>query len=281
MENSYLWTQLKARLLLAKTNKAGHFNWMFLPGGPGMGSESLQELVDLLELPGRSWFLDFPGDGSNLIEEDESYFPRWQEALLEATKTMENVILVAHSTGGMYALATPGLDRTLTGLVLMDSAPDASWQGPFQEYVKNHPLSEMEKCEKAFVANPNNKTLRDLTVASAPYLFHPSCPKEKGDFLKRLPYNHRSCAWSGENFDQTYKAKWSPKRFPCLIFAGDHDVITPLENFDTFMVGDYPYLMKKKIKDAGHFPWIDNPKDTVKTFEDYIRLLGRFMRASC
>jgi pimeloyl-ACP methyl ester carboxylesterase len=280
MEKTYLWTQLKARFCLGKANKLGHFNWMFLPGGPGMGSESLTELVELLDLPGNSWFLDFPGDGSNTLEDDETYFPQWREALVEATRAFDNVILVAHSTGGMYALATPELQRTLTGIVLMNSAPDASWQGPFQEYVKNNPISEMEKCEKAYIANPNNKTLKDLTVASAPYVFHPTCPKEKRDFLKHLPYNHRSCAWSGEHFDQTYKAKWFPKHIPALIFSGDHDVITPLANFAAIQGEDYPYVIQKMISKAGHFPWIDNPQEIRRAFEEYVHFLGRLIRMS-
>ncbi|EUA07894.1 hypothetical protein I545_6382 [Mycobacterium kansasii 662] len=41
-------------------------NWLFLPGGPGIGSESLHELVDTVDVPGCSWMVDLPGDGSNV-----------------------------------------------------------------------------------------------------------------------------------------------------------------------------------------------------------------------
>ncbi|HEY4831240.1 MAG TPA: alpha/beta hydrolase, partial [Waddliaceae bacterium] len=117
MLKNYLWTKLKARLQLIRTTPSANFNWLFLAGGPGLGSESLGPLTQLLKLPGTMWNLDLPGDGSNLTSDDHHYFSRWSEALTESVNALDNVILVAHSTGGMYALATPALQKMLTGLV--------------------------------------------------------------------------------------------------------------------------------------------------------------------
>jgi pimeloyl-ACP methyl ester carboxylesterase len=44
----------------------GPWNWLFFPGGPGIGSESLLELVAAADCPGTSWLVDLPGDGSNV-----------------------------------------------------------------------------------------------------------------------------------------------------------------------------------------------------------------------
>lgn len=133
MKQEYLWTHSKARLQLIRSTAGANLNWLFLPGGPGLGSESLAGLTQIVKLPGSIWHLDLPGDGSNTTSNDWESFSHWSKALLEAATALSNVILVAHSTGGMYALATPELSKVLRGLVLMDSAPDASWQEQFYQ----------------------------------------------------------------------------------------------------------------------------------------------------
>jgi hypothetical protein len=65
MQKSYVWTKLKARLQLIRVTPTANFNWLFLAGGPGLGSESLNPLTQSLNLPGAMWNLDLPGDGSN------------------------------------------------------------------------------------------------------------------------------------------------------------------------------------------------------------------------
>ncbi len=167
----FLWTNLKTRLQVIKSTDGGNFNWLFLPGGPGLGSESLTALTKVLNLPGTIWHVDLPGDGSNVTSDDEKYFSHWSDALMEAVNTLDNVILVAHSTGGMYALATPQLENQLTGLVLMDSAPDSSWQDEFMKYVKSHPIKVVQELYLKYSKNPNNDLLKKITIASAPYSF--------------------------------------------------------------------------------------------------------------
>src|SRR5258708_26094 len=128
MKQHFLWTKSKARLKQVRTDHTKNYNWLFLPGGPGLGSESLSSLTEILHLPGASWNVEFRGDGSNTTEDDEKSFANRSQAIIEATCAVENVILVAHSSGGMFALATPELERNLKGFVLMDSAPHADWQ---------------------------------------------------------------------------------------------------------------------------------------------------------
>lgn len=70
MKKHYLWTKLKARLLFISANNKASYNWIFVPGGPGLGSEYLLNLIELLHLPGIVWQFDFPGDGSNITTND-------------------------------------------------------------------------------------------------------------------------------------------------------------------------------------------------------------------
>ncbi|MBA2652383.1 MAG: alpha/beta hydrolase [Tatlockia sp.] len=278
MKNNYLWTSLKARLQLIATT-SGAFNWLFLPGGPGLGSESLVPLTQLLKLPGRIWHLDLPGDGSNLTEDDSKFFSKWSEALREVVSALDDIILVAHSTGGMYALATEDLEKSLTGLVLMDSAPDASWQQHFMRHVKRHPIPEVEILHKIYTKNPDNEILKNLTLLSAPYLFTKEGLSKDISFLESLPYNFRTCDWSARYFDTTYKAKWIPKNIPTLILAGEEDFITPISLFMESKEFQNPNILIKTIKNAAHFPWIENPNEVSRAFTEYFQeLLKSFVQ---
>ncbi|MBA3536038.1 MAG: alpha/beta hydrolase [Tatlockia sp.] len=272
MPQNTIWTKSKARLKRLRKSEA-KYNWLFLPGGPGLGSESLSNLTDILSLPGSLWLLDLPGDGSNHTEDDEQSFSNWSQALIEATQKLNNVILVAHSSGGMFALATPELESNLSGLVLMDSAPNAEWQNLFMHYVKEHPLPEAEKLQLIYEKEPSNEILKKLTMASAPYFSTAKSLNTLVTLLASLPFNYKSHLWAENNFDQTYKAKWIPQKIPTLIFAGEKDSITPLILFSEAKEFQRENISIHEIKNASHFPWIDNPEQVKHLFEEYCQLL--------
>ncbi|MEO8963787.1 MAG: alpha/beta hydrolase [Gammaproteobacteria bacterium] len=267
--SQYLWTKLKARLQFIGSTHGANYNWLFLPGGPGLGSESLSTLTKNLKLPGTIWHLDLPGDGSNNTLNDEQHFARWSDALCEAVSTVKNVILVAHSTGGMYALATPKLEKMLIGLVLMDSAPDSSWQKQFVQYAQTHPIKKSNKLQIKYAKKPNNTLLKKITIMLAPYSFTKKGLPKDISLLKALPFNYKTCEWSAKRFDQTYQAKWVPKKIPTLILAGENDNIIPLSFFIKSKQFKRKNITIREIKNAGHFPWIENPKLVQTVFNEY------------
>lgn len=269
MRNGYLWTNLRARLQLIKNTPGANYNWIFLPGGPGLGSESLRDLSKILKVPGSIWHLDLPGDGSNTTKNDSEFFSHWSEALVEAIKALNNVILVAHSTGGMYALSTPALKKLLVGLVLMDSAPDSSWQQSFTQYVNNHPIKDTKKLQQNYNRKPSHELLKQITIASVQYSFIKSSLSKGVSLFKSLPFNYKTFEWSEKHFDKKYKAKWIPTTMPTLILAGEKDRITPLHFFTESEAFQRKNIMLRSIKNAGHFPWIENPKQVVKVFNEY------------
>lgn len=275
MNQNPIWTKSKARLNRLHRDNNTKYNWLFLPGGPGLGSESLHNLTEILSLPGTIWYLDLPGDGSNNTEDDEKSFSNWSNALIEATDELDNVILVAHSSGGMFALATPELENNLLGLVLMDSAPNASWQSFFMEHVKNHPLAEAEKLQKIYEKNPSNELLRELTIACAPYFSISTSLDKIIEMLAALPFNYKSHLWAENNFDRTYQAKWIPEKIPTLIFSGDQDHLTPLILFLQAPQFQRKNICIREIKNASHFPWIDNPEQVKQVFVEYCQRLER------
>lgn len=262
----YLWTKSGARLQLMRSSGGKLLNWLFLPGGPGLGSESLFPLLDILELPGNTWRLDLPGDGSNTGKS----ISQWSEALMEATGDLSNVILVGHSTGGMFALATPGLEKNLKGLVLMTSAPDMAWQKDLESKVADFPLPAADEADKKYQAHPSNELLRDCVIAAAPRLFSTEDGLKKGiEFIGKLPFNYEAFEWAKEHFDPIYQAQWVP-RIPTLILSGEKDILVPMKYFKEKKEYQRPNILMKEIEGAGHFPWIENPQAVIAAFNSFI-----------
>lgn len=249
----------------------GVFNWLFLPGGPGIGSESLEDLVRTVALPGRSWLVDLPGDGSNLVDADP--FRRWPSVLLEAPEALPDTVFVGHSTGAMYLLSVPELEERLRGLVLISSVPDARWHSRYLRTTAENPLVAMQAANRAFEADRNNETLRDLAVASAPWNFSGDALHLGEALLARMPYNLAAVEWSDSHFDHTYALKWWPKKLPTLIVSGSHDRIVAQDFWDDGRFAGRN-VARVSIKNAGHFPWIEQPDAVREAFAMFVDQLS-------
>lgn len=261
IENA-LWTKSGMRFIQVKSNAGEPLNWLFLPGGPGLGSEYLSEFTRHLSLPGTLWHIDFPGDGSNTFTVEDNLFHTWTEALIEAASTLTNTILVAHSTGGMLALSVPALEKYLVGLVLMSSAPDSSWQNQFSLKISKNIQTDVQHLQNKYKNKPSNSLLKAITIHSIPLLFTQTGLKKDLSWFRKLPYNHSSHRWCEENFDHSYSAKWTPNKIPTLILSGDQDQLTPLKLFMDRPELKRDNIEKIEIKNSGHFPWVDNLNDT-------------------
>lgn len=280
MKKSSLWTETGARLELVRGSQAGPWNWFFLPGGPGLGSEALLPLIEILSLPGMLWKLDLPGDGSNIQKDNARAISKWAKALEEAVSALENVVLVTHSRGGMFALAAPNLEPYLTGLVLMTSAPDMQWQKDLEKKIVHFPLPEADKEDLLYLQNPNNLQLKKCLVAGAPRMFASSDGLEKSaDFFKQLPVNYEAWEWAKDHFDPTYEAKWVPK-CPTLILSGKEDIAIPIQYFRAKKEYQQKNFLQKEIDKAGHFPWMDNPNEVKQVFKDFVAFLQQEEKSS-
>lgn len=242
---------------------------MLLPGGPGLGSESLHELADGLALPGTTWMVDLPGDGSNVTPPGTSGdpFQRWPEVILEAAHAHPNAVLVGHSTGGMYLLSSPALEQSIVGLALISSAPSAAWQPRFAEMTQRDPLPEVAAATRVYEADRSPANLRHVAVASAPWNFTPEGLAAGRELLGRMPYNPDAVDWSDKNFDTTYAAKWWPATTPTLIVSGAEDRIVDqsLWRQPSFSGAN---VLHRTIEAAGHFPWIERPGDVQRAFAE-------------
>ena len=265
MTTRYTTSGVRMRL---HSSRAGNLDWLLLPGGPGLGSESLQELADVLNVPGSVWLVDLPGDGSNTTRADREPFVQWPQVLVEAAQALPEAIFVGHSTGGMYLLATAQLRGLIRGLALLDTAPDCSWHPQFVEMTRNHPLPAFDHAAAVYEQDPSAANLMRLAVASAEWNFTPKALDAGRALLARLPYNGDAVAWSEANFDHTYKAAWWPIDIPVLRLWGDCDRIVSQQSWDA---DEYvtTNVMTRAIPDAGHFPWIDNPVAVTDAFNEF------------
>ena len=169
----------------------------------------------------------------------------------------------------MYALFTPELEPLLDGLVLLDSAPDSSWQVEFAKIIKNHPSPGLNELHEQYQAHPSNEALKKVTVASAPWLFTQKGLAKGITMLEGLPYNYQTCQWSDQHFDKTYAARWVPQTMPTLILAGQDDLITPIHLFSDRVAFNRSNISIQTINNAGHFPWIDNPQEIFFAFQNF------------
>lgn len=264
-------TKLGARLELIRTMSGKNYNWVFIPAF-GLSSDSLSELTKCLHLPGSMWYFTFPGTETKTTK-IETNFLKWPNVIIEVTQILDNVILVAHSQSAMYLLTIPDLEQYLTGIALMGAAPNIYYIKEVEKYIKKHPLPEADRLAEVYERNKNNRNLKKLIIASAPYCFTKKGLKKGLSFLGSITCNYKVEEYVSKNFVPHYKARWIPKHIAALIFTGNNDYITPLRFFEKSPEYQRPNILLKKIKNAAHYPWIENPTEVANAFAEYIDFL--------
>ncbi|MFI5766131.1 alpha/beta fold hydrolase [Streptomyces sp. NPDC051563] len=248
----------------------GRWNWLFVPGGPGLGSQSLESLVEVVRVPGSAWLVDLPGDGSNrtLPNRATDPFAGWPDVLVEAAQALDDVVMVGHSTGAMFMLSVPELEAHLAGMALVSSAPHAGWQAAFAHYAHDHPLPAVDAAAQRYAACPDDRSLRDLTLAAAPWNFTERGLARGRALLEGLAYNHDAVVWADAHFDDTYRARWSPHTLETLVVSGAQDRVVAQHLWQEDPAFTRPNILHRRIEGAAHFPWIESPEAVRAAFAD-------------
>lgn len=270
-----LWTRSGVRLRRVGAAQ-GPWNWLFVPGGPGLGSESLLGLVEAARVTGPAWLVDLPGDGSNRGPSAGAGDPYagWPDVLVEAAQALDRVVMVGHSTGGMLMLSAPGLEPHLAGMVLVSSAPHAGWRDGFGRWALSHPIPAVDAAAERYARRPDDESLRELTLAAAPWSFTERALPAGRRLLRDLPYNHRAVAWADAHFDATYQARWAPRRTPTLIVGGAEDRLVDQGLWRDTPDFNGPGVLRRCVDGAGHFPWTENPEGVRAAFAELTGLLA-------
>lgn len=239
------------------------YDWLFLPGGPGVDSASLASLVDALTCPGDYWLIDLPLNGTNDQHEltADQVCVQWPQFLEELVSQFANPVLVGHSFGGFLPLFCKGLELILKGLVLLNTTP--SFESKlFEQVVAKHNLPSLDEVKQQFIDNPCLETLRALYRKEAPYFFAPSNQKQGLDeVINKMEYCIATEHWWYSGGYATFsKIKWVPQTAPTLIIESADDLITPCGLFEEVPEFNRKNIQIKQISDAGHFPWMEQPQ---------------------
>lgn len=259
-----LYSKYGYRAQLISTNPGVPLHWLFLPGGPGLGSESFSNLGQRLKLPGNTWYIDYPNDGSNQVSQND-YFEGWRQGLLDLVCLFRNVVIVAHSFSGMFVLSEASIEKHIKGLVLLNTSPNANWMQEISKQAEKFHLPDVSEVQAQYQSNLSDEMFKKLTINCAPYFFSESALSEGKSLLQELPYSHKSYNWAGEDFHPGYQATFIPS-IPTLIIGGEYDHVTPSTLFSNNRSWHRNHITIECLSGAGHFSWFD-------AFEDIHRLL--------
>jgi len=248
------------------TSSSG-YTWIFLPGGPGLGSAYLEPLCISLNLPGTTLLVDFPKDGANT--EGLLNFAYWKKGLIDLISNCKNPVLVTHSFSGMFALDTPELEPYLTGLVLMNTTT----RNTFFEYVGKmqnlHQLPDLVPAAAEYHLSPSSETYKAFWNTYKYYCFTTEELTLGEQMISLFTFNSSSYHYAIEHFYVDYQYHWQPK-IPTLTIASEKDFICPPAIFTEDKIFQQDHILNKIISQAGHCPWILYLNEMKYCFNEYI-----------
>ncbi|MBN8827125.1 MAG: alpha/beta hydrolase [Sphingobacteriia bacterium] len=257
------------RIAQIKEDSENNLNIVFLPGGPGMGSEYLADFACKLTIPGNLFIADFPGDGSNRNTNKIEY-EEWKKGIIKIAEDLRPCVLVTHSFSGMFTLTIPELESKLTGLIIMNSAPDKSWMETLGKTAIEYKLPNINETYMQFYINPTDKNVENIFYASIPYLFLPHEEQQGRELLEVYSYNTQARLWGDTVFHPSYKYKWSPKELPTILIGSKDDRLLPIKLFDDYNDFNRENIQKVILEDAGHFPWLSKFDEINDVISDFI-----------
>lgn len=231
-------------------------------------------LADELALPGRTYLLDFPGDGSNVLDNRTPLsWHLWEQGLVHITQQFSPCVLVAHSFGGMVAQSIPTLENTLAGLVLLNSTPN-------REFVKTRPLiqkqfnlPDLTDITEKYQKNPTQENFVAYLQIYKHYFFMPNEMQKGEALLAQCTINANCYNWSREHFYGAYQAAWIPTHIPALILTSEYDYVFPADSFAKLDAYRRSNIQLAEIKNAGHFPWLNHAEAVKAAFAIFINTL--------
>jgi len=241
---------------------------IFLPGGPGIGSDYLQAFCNKLELKGSKYLIDFPQDGSNQFGTLDLKY--WQDGLIDLVKNFKDPVLVTHSFAGMLTLSCPELEQNLKALILMNTTPSSSFFKHINEMQAQHALPDLMLAINKYNSSPSNAAYKEFWKTYQYYCFTQKEMDIAQAVINQFQVNHKSYDYICEKFYATYESKWYPKTLPTLIITSTEDYICPSDIFATHPNYQSKNITNKILKNAGHLPWLHHFDEIQKYFNNFI-----------
>lgn len=244
-------------------------SYLMVPGGPGIASDYLHEALRLCGLEGDIWGFDLPGQFDPGLIVDPKF---WPTCLKEAASRLEKPILIGHSFGAMLILQSTLADSALRGAILISGSPDQSWRELAKAKVAKSDPSIWRAQAASWEDVGTDDALRELFSAWAPLYFEDRHVEAGKNYLKSLKYS-AAIFKQAQRFHDNFKTLLNLKTTPYVIISGQLDEITPGNCFKKEPFNSKPPINYFNVNRAGHFPWIESPKEFADALQAAAALL--------
>lgn len=241
--------------------------WLFLPGGPGIGSGYLAPFVEQLNLPGTKLIADFPADGGN--EHGELDLTLWNEGLVDLVRSLNKPILVAHDFSTLFVLNNPALETHLGGIVLMNGSCENSFVTHINHMRTQHQLPDLAQSTCAYHLNPITPLYQAFWQVYKFYYFSAEEQRLGNEMMAAFEYNNCAYYFGLYHFYPEYQCRWLPK-IAAMTIASEHDSICPPRIFIDNCAFQQTNFSHYIISNAGHCPWLKQLPQVQRCFDAFV-----------
>lgn len=252
--------KLKNNSTLSRVSTGKNKNLIFFPGGPGLKSNYLIDLIKNSRPDANCWVFDF---------DSESNFFKWKEDCIEAINILSNVIVVGHSFGGWFLLSIEEIPSIVEGILLLNTTPSKK---AFSKNTLNSPITILDECDlnKKFDENPTDENLKALFKLWIPYYFLPEFAKKGLELFEKNEFSAKIFLQGFRDFNE-YKYAWKNFNIKTWAIFGEFDTLCTIDTFqaEPFFINN-PFFQCYNVSYSSHFPWCENMKE-------FRTLLNRFI----
>ncbi|MCC2646796.1 MAG: uncharacterized protein K0R02_861 [Rickettsiaceae bacterium] len=260
-------TKYGYRIKTIHEESTNNLNWLFFPGGPGLGAKYLEDVVGSLKLPGSKHIVDFPMDGANMHGKLD--LKHWRDGLVDLLQNTENPIMVTHSFSGMFALTTPEIEKHLKGLVITNTTINLSFFDHVKHCAEKYNLPDLTPELDKYHADKSKEAYKEFWKTYIHYCFTAEEIEKAKPMLETFDYNNDSYNYIIENFYGDFAIKWVPT-IPTLTIASEKDFVCPPHAFTGDTRFNKSNIINKVIPDAGHCPWVNHMNEVQMCFDEYL-----------